>query len=50
MCDASGPKIMEVLESNVGEMKVELSHMRAHIEQTMGIMQQLLRAKSAYGG
>ena len=50
MSDASGPQGIEVLESNVGEMKGELSHTRAHIEQMMGIMQQLLQAKSADGG
>ena len=31
-------------------MKVKLSHTRAHIEQIMGMMQQLLQAKSANGG
>ena len=31
-------------------MKVELSHTRARIEQIMGMMQQLLQAKSADGG
>ena len=39
MGDASGPQIIEVLESNVGEMKVELFHIRAHTEQVMGMMQ-----------
>ena len=34
----------------MGEMKVELSHTRAQIEQMMGMMQQLLQAKSADGG
>ena len=50
MSNASGPQRIEVLQSNVGEMKVELSHTRAHIEQMMGIIQQLLQAKSADGG
>ena len=39
MSDASGPQRIDVLESNVGKMKVELSHTRAEIEQMMGIMQ-----------
>ena len=40
-----------MLESNVGGgVKVELSHTRAQIEQMMGMMQQLLQAKSADGG
>ena len=50
MSDASGPHRIEVLESNVGEIKVELFHTRAQIEQMMGMMQQLLQAKSADGG
>ena len=50
MNDASEPQRNEVLESNVGEMKVELSHTRAHIEQMMGMMQQLVQAKSVDGG
>ena len=50
MSDASGPQRIEVLESSVGEMKVELSHARAQIEQMMGMIQQLLQAKSADGG
>ena len=49
MSDASEPQIVEVLESNVGEIKVELSHTKAQIEQMMGMMQQLLQAKSADG-
>ena len=48
--DASGPQRIEVLESSLGEMKVELSFTRTHIEQMMGIMQQLLHAKSTDGG
>ena len=36
MSDASGPQRIEVLESNVGKMEVELSHTRAHFEQMMG--------------
>ena len=50
MNDSSGPQRTEVLESNVGEMKVELSHIRAQTEQTIGIVQQLLQVKSAGGG
>ena len=50
MSEASGPQRVEVLESNVGEMKVEPSHTRAKIEQMMGMMQQLLQIKSADGG
>ena len=38
-----------MLESYVGEMKIELSHTRAQTEQMMGMMQQLLQAKSADG-
>ena len=40
----------EVLESRMGGMKAKLSHIRAQIEQVMGMMQQLLQAKLAYGG
>ena len=50
MSDTRRPQIIEVLESSVGEMKEELSRTRAQIEQMMGIMQQLLQAKSADGG
>ena len=50
MSDTSGPQRIAVLESNVGEMKVEFSHLRAQTEQTMGMMQQLLQIKSADGG
>ena len=50
MNDASAPQRIEVMESNVGEMKVELFHTRAQIEQMMGMMQQLLQAKSEDGG
>ena len=50
MSDASRPQKMKVLESNVGEMKAELSRARTQIEQMMGMMQQLLQAKSADGG
>ena len=50
MNDACRPQRIEVLKSNVGEMKVEFSHTRAHIEQIMGMRQQLLQAKSADGG
>ena len=50
MIDDSGPQRLEVLESNGGELKVELSHIKAQAEQMMGIMQQLLHAKSADGG
>ena len=41
---------IEVLESNVGEMKAKLSHIRAQTEHMMGMMQQLFQAKSADGG
>ena len=50
MSDTRRPQRIEVLESNVGEMKTEPSHTRAQIEQMMGMMQQLLQAKSADGG
>ena len=50
MIDASGPQRFEVLESNGGELKVELFRMKAQAEQMMGIMQQLLQAKLADGG
>ena len=50
MSNTSRPQRIEVLESNVGEMKAELSHTRAHIEQMTGMMQQLLPAKSADRG
>ena len=50
MSDASGPQRIEVLESKVGEMKVELSHIRAYTAQMMGMIQQLLQAKLADGG
>ena len=49
MSDTSRPKKIEVLESNTGEMKAELYHTRARIERMMGMMQQLLEAKSASG-
>ena len=49
MSDANGSHRIQVVESNVREMKVELSHTRAQIEQMMGMMQQLLQAKSADG-
>ena len=40
MSDATiGPQRIEVLESIMGEIKVELSHTRAQIEQMMGMMQ-----------
>ena len=38
-----------MLESSVGGMRAELSRTRAQIEQMMGMMQQLLQAKSADG-
>ena len=41
---------IEVLESSVGEMKPELSHISAQIEQVMCTMQQLLQAMSADEG
>ena len=49
MSEASGPQRIEVPELNTGEMKVELSHARSQIEQMMGMMQQLLQAKSTDG-
>ena len=49
MSDASGPQRIEVLESKVGEMKVGLFHTRTQIEQMVGMMKQLLQAKSADG-
>ena len=39
-----------MLQTRVGEMKAELSYTSEHIEQLLGMMQQLLRAKSADGG
>ena len=42
MSDTSRPQGIEGLESRVGAMKAELSHIRAQTEQTMGMMQQLL--------
>ena len=50
MSDTSRPQRIEKLESSVGEMKIELSRTRAQIEQMMGMIQQLLQAKSAGGG
>ena len=50
MSDTSRTQRIKVLEPSVGEMKAELSHTRAQIEQMMGMMQQLLQAKSADGG
>ena len=50
MSDASGPQRIEVLESSVGEGKIGHSRARAQIKQMMGMMQQLLQAKSADGG
>ena len=50
MSDASGPQKNKVLESNVVEMKIELFHIRAQIEQIMGMMHQLLQTRSADGG
>ena len=50
MSDASRPQRIEVLKSSVEEMRAKLSPTRAQIEQMMGIMQQLLQAKSADGG
>ena len=50
MSDTSGPHRNEVLEPNVGEMKAELSHIRAQTKQMMGMMQQLLQTKSADEG
>ena len=38
MSDASGPQRIEVLESNVGEIKVELSPTRVQVEQMMGMV------------
>ena len=42
MSDTCRPQKIEVLKSNVGDMKAELSHTRAQIEQMVGMMQQLL--------
>ena len=42
MSDTSRPQELEVLESKVGAMKAELSHIRSNTEQMMGMMQQLL--------
>ena len=39
-----------MLQTRVGEMEAELSYTRTHIEQMLGMMQQLLQAKSADGG
>ena len=39
-----------MLESNKVDMKIELFHIRAQIEQMMGMMQQLLQTSSADGG
>ena len=50
MSDASGPQRIDVPEIKRGEIKIGLSHARAPIEQMMGMMQQLLQAKSAGGG
>ena len=50
MSDISRPRIIEVLEPNVGVMKAELSRIRAKIGQMMGMIQQLLQARSADGG
>ena len=50
MSDTSGPNRIDMLESNTGEMKAELSHIRAQTDQMMSMMQQLLQAKSADGG
>ena len=46
MSDTSRPQRIDVLESRVGEMKAELSHIRAQTEQMMGMRQQLLQVKS----
>ena len=50
MSDTCRPQKIEVLKSNAGDMKAELSHTRAQIEQMVGMMQQLLQAKSADRG
>ena len=47
MGDTSGPQRVEMLKSNVGGMKVVFSHIRTQIERMMGMMRQLLQAKSA---
>ena len=49
MSDTSRPQRIEVLESSLGEMEAELSHTRAQIEKMIGMMHQLLQAKSADG-
>ena len=41
MSGISGPDRIEVLESNVGEKKAELSHIRAQSEQMIGVFQRL---------
>ena len=50
MSDTCRPQRIEELVSRVRETKAELFHPRAQIEQMMGMMQQLLQAKSADGG
>ena len=50
MSDSSGLHRVEGLEPNLGEMKAELSHTKEQGEQMMGMMQQLLQAKSVDGG
>ena len=50
MSDTSRPQRIQVLKSSVGEMRAELSHTRAKIEQMMSMMQQLFQVKSADGG
>ena len=42
--------LADLLQSNVDERTVKLSHTRAQIAQVMGMMQQLLQTKSADGG
>ena len=50
MSDTSRSQRIEALESSMRKMKAERSRTRAQIEQTMGMMQQLLQAKSADRG
>ena len=49
MSETSRPHRNGVLKSSAGEMKAEPSHTRTQIEQMMGMIQQLLQAKSAEG-
>ena len=50
MSDSSEPQRLGVLESNVEEMKEELSHNRGELGELKSMMRQLLRANPAGGG